>query len=206
MQLPANPVEKIAFRDRRRARRDGRPTVAYVPRLRGIPHRDAFSAMVRTTLGSGDAQAPMIQLARNVLITFIAGPCSKVMTANSEPNLIAGQLIGMATMRYVVRVEPLIFANASIERGCTPICAAEMQQLIDGTQAENGYRVSPALLACANHLDLSSVALPWSGFRPASTEGLPCSRRASRRTCPACRRDAGPELVPHPRPPAPRSG
>lgn len=127
MQLPVNPVEKIA------SVVDSGPDGMAERLLRTFlgawdPHRDAFSAMVRTTLGSGDGQAPMLQLARNVLITSLL----TVLEGDDRElraNLIAGQLIGMATMRYVVRLEPL--ADASIDE-VVRLCAPPMQQLIDG--------------------------------------------------------------------------
>lgn len=127
MQLPVNPVEKIA------SVVEGGPEGMAERLLRTFlgawdPHRDAFSAMVRTTLGSRDDQAPMIELARNVLIasllTVLEGDDREL-----RANLIAGQLIGMATMRYVVRLDPL--ADASID-GVVRLYAPPIQQLIDG--------------------------------------------------------------------------
>lgn len=125
MELPVNPVEKIA------AVVEGGLDDMAERLLRTFldawdPHRDAFSAMVRTTLGSGDAQAPMIQLARNVLITSLLG----VLEGDDRElraNLIASELIGMATFRYVVRVEPL--ASASID-DVVRLYAPPMQQLM----------------------------------------------------------------------------
>lgn len=125
MQLPVNPVEKIALVV------EGGPDGMAERLLRTFlsawdPHRDAFSAMVRTTLGSGDGQAPMLQLARDVLITSLL---SVIEGDDRElrANLIAGQLIGMATMRYVVRLEGL--ADASID-DVVRLYAPPMQQLI----------------------------------------------------------------------------
>ncbi len=68
----------------------------------------------------------MIQLARNVLITSLLS----VLEGDDRElraDLIASQLIGMATMRYVVRVEPLV--DASID-DVTRLYAPSMQQLI----------------------------------------------------------------------------
>ena len=125
MQLPVNPVEKIA------SVVEGGPDGMAERLLRTFieswdPHRDAFSALVRTTLGSGDGQAPMLELARNVLITSLLG----VVQGDDRElraNLIAGQLIGMATLRYVVRMEPL--ASASVD-DAVRLYAPPMQQLI----------------------------------------------------------------------------
>ena len=125
MQLPVNPVEKIA------SVVDGGPDGMAERLLRTFleswdPHRDVFSTLVRTTLGSGDGQAPMLQLARNVLITSLL----EVLEGDDRElraTLIAGQLIGMATMRYVVRMEPL--ASASVD-DVVRLYAPPMQQLI----------------------------------------------------------------------------
>ena len=59
MQLPVNPVEKIA------SVVEGGPDGMAERLLRTFlgawdPHRDVFSTLVRTTLGSGDGQAPML--------------------------------------------------------------------------------------------------------------------------------------------------
>lgn len=108
MQLPVNPIEKIA------SVVEGGPDGMGERLLRTFlgawdPHRDAFSTLARTTLGSGDGQAPMLELARNVLITSLLG----VLEGDDRElraDLIASQLIGMALMRYVVRLEPLVDA------------------------------------------------------------------------------------------------
>jgi len=110
MELPVNPVEKIAL-----VIEDGPDGMA--ERLLQTfleawdPHRDIFSSMYRTTLGTDDSQAPMLQLAREVLISSLL----QVLEGDDRElraSLVAGQLIGMATLRYVVRMSPL--AEASI--------------------------------------------------------------------------------------------
>ena len=111
MELPVNPIEKIA------SVVEGGPDGMAERLLRTFleawdPHRDVFSTLVRTTLGSGDGQAPMLQLARNVLITSLLS----VLDGEDKElraNLVASQLIGMAVMRYVVRLEPL--ADAPVD-------------------------------------------------------------------------------------------
>ena len=126
MQLPINPIEKIASVVK------GGPSGMGARLLRTFleawdPHRDVFSTLVRTTLGSGDGQAPMLQLARNVLITSLLS----VLEGDDRElraNLIAGQLIGMATMRYVVRLEPL--ADATVDE-VVRLYAPGMQRLMD---------------------------------------------------------------------------
>lgn len=105
MELPVNPVEKIAL-----VIEDGPDGMA--ERLLQTfleawdPHRDIFSSMYRTTLGTDDSQAPMLQLAREVLISSLL----QVLEGDDRElraSLVAGQLIGMATLRYVVRMPPL---------------------------------------------------------------------------------------------------
>ncbi len=125
MQLPVNPIEKIA------AVVEGGPDGMARRLLTTFleswdPHRDAFSTLVRTTLGSGDGQAPMLQVARNVLITSLMGVL-KGEDNELRSTLIASQLIGMATMRYVVRMEPL--ADATVGE-IVRLYAPSMQQLI----------------------------------------------------------------------------
>jgi AcrR family transcriptional regulator len=127
MELPVNPVEKIAS-----VIADG-PDGMAERLLRTFlsawdPHRDVFSSMFRTTFGSGDSQSPMLQVARDVLI----GALLKVLEGDDREvraPLIAGQLIGLATLRYVVRVPPL--ADAPIDE-IVRLYAPGMQVLIDG--------------------------------------------------------------------------
>ena len=111
MELPINPVEKIAL-----VIEDG-PDGMAERLLRTFleawdPHRDIFSSMYRTTLATDDSQAPMLQLAREVLI----GSLLQVLEGDDRElraALVASHLIGMATLRYVVRMPPL--ADASID-------------------------------------------------------------------------------------------
>jgi AcrR family transcriptional regulator len=125
MELPVNPVEKIA------SVIEGGPDGMAERLLRTFlgswdPHRDIFSSMVRTTLGSGDSQAPMLQLARNILITSLL----EVLEGDdrdARASLIAGQLIGMALMRYVVRLPAL--ADTPVE-DVVRLYAPGMQTLI----------------------------------------------------------------------------
>ncbi len=126
MQLPVDPVEKI-----RSVVEDGPDGMAerLLRTFLGAwdPHRDAFSTLVRTTLGSGDAQAPMLEIARNVLISSLLGVLEGT-ERELRSTLIASQLIGMATMRYVVRIEPLV--DAPID-DVVRLFAPAMQRLID---------------------------------------------------------------------------
>ena len=126
MELPVNPIEKIAS-----VIEDG-PDGRAERLLRTFlsswdPHRDVFSSMYRTTLGTGDSQAPMLQLARNILITSLL----EVLDGDDRDlraSLIASELIGMATMRYVVRLPAL--ADAPID-DVVRLYAPGMQTLID---------------------------------------------------------------------------
>ena len=125
MQLPVNPLEKIAS-----VIEDG-PDGMAERLLRTFlsswdPHRDIFSSMYRTTLGTGDSQAPMLQLARNILITSLL----KVLEGDDRDlraSLIASQLIGMATMRYVVQLPAIV--DAPIDE-VVRVYAPGMQTLI----------------------------------------------------------------------------
>jgi AcrR family transcriptional regulator len=125
MALPVNPIEKIAS-----VIEDG-PDGMAERLLRTFlsswdPHRDVFSSMYRTTLGTGDSQAPMLQLARNILITSLL----KVLEGDDRElraSLIASQLIGMATMRYVVQLPALV--DARIDE-VVRVYAPGMQMLI----------------------------------------------------------------------------
>lgn len=110
MELPINPIEKIG------SVVEGGPDGMAERLLRTFleawdPHRDVFSTLLRTTLGSGDAQAPMLQLARNVVVTTLVEVLEGDDRELRAP-LIASQLIGLATLRYVVRLPPLADAPA----------------------------------------------------------------------------------------------
>ena len=126
MELPVNPIEKIAG-----VVADGPDGMA--ERLLKTflsawdPHREVFSTLVRTTLGGGDTDAPMLQLARNVLITSLL----EVIEGDDRElraTLIASEIIGMATLRYVAKLEPL--TDAAIE-DVVAAYAPSMQVLID---------------------------------------------------------------------------
>lgn len=125
MQLPVNPIEKIA------GVVAGGPDGMAERLLRTFlnawdPHREVFSTLVRTTLGGGDTEAPMLQLARSVLIAKLL----EVLEGDDRElraTLIASHIIGMATLRYVAKLEPL--AEAPIE-DVVAAYAPSMQLLI----------------------------------------------------------------------------
>lgn len=74
------------------------------------PHRDVFSALLRTTLGSGDpAATPVLQLVRNIVVASL-GDRMASGDAELRATLVASQLVGLATLRYVARLEPVASA------------------------------------------------------------------------------------------------
>ena len=105
MELPVDPVERISS-----VIADG-PDGMAERLLRTFleawdPHREVFSALVRTALGSDNGHAPMLEVARNVLVASLLD----VLDGDDRDlraSLVASQLIGMATLRYVARLEPL---------------------------------------------------------------------------------------------------
>lgn len=127
MELPVNPIEKITS-----VLEDG-PDGMAERLLRTFlaawdQHREVFSSLVRTTLGSGDEYAPMLQLARNILIAKLLD----VLEGDDRElraTLVASQLIGMATLRYVVRMPPL--ADAPVD-DVVRLYAPAMQRTVDG--------------------------------------------------------------------------
>lgn len=112
MELPINPIEKIL------------PVLASDIEGLGIrlvtafleawdPHRDVFSALLRSTFGSGDPSAmPAVQVAQNVVVKGLRDKLSGP-DADIRATLAASQVIGMATLRYVARLEPV--ASAQVE-------------------------------------------------------------------------------------------
>lgn len=106
LQLPVNPIDRL------------KPVLAgdideMGPRLVTAfvsawdPHHDVFSALIRTALGSGDPSAtPVLQVVRNIVVSSLR---ERMNGADAElrATLMAAQLIGMATLRYVVRLEPV---------------------------------------------------------------------------------------------------
>lgn len=111
MQLPFNPIEKIM------------PVLAGDLDDMGLrlvstfldawdPHREVFSALLRSTFGSTDPTTmPAIQVAQNVIVSGLREKLSSP-DAGIRATLAASQVIGMATIRYVARLEPLASAPA----------------------------------------------------------------------------------------------
>lgn len=106
MALPFNPIEKIV------------PVLAGDIDGMGIalvrtfldawdPHREVFSALLRSTFGSSDPTTmPAIQVAQNVIVSGLRDKLSGP-DADLRATLAASQIIGMATIRYVACLEPL---------------------------------------------------------------------------------------------------
>jgi AcrR family transcriptional regulator len=127
MELPIDPVEKISAV--MAAGLDGLAVRLLTTFLESWdPHREVFSSLVRTTLSSDDAQAPMLHIARDVLVAGLAD----VLEGDDRElraSVVASQLIGMATMRYVVHLEPL--AETPVDE-VVHLLAPAMQRVVDG--------------------------------------------------------------------------
>jgi AcrR family transcriptional regulator len=111
MELPINPLEKV--QGVLAGGLDGMGERLIATFLGAWdPHRDVFSTMVRSTLGSQDPHAtPVFQLAQNVVV---AGLRERMTEADADVRapLIASQIVGLALMRYVLRLEPVASAPA----------------------------------------------------------------------------------------------
>lgn len=105
MTLPFNPLEKIT------GVLDG-PLDGLGARLVRTfceswdPHRDVFTAAVRSTFDGRLENAPLLNFAQVVVTerftARLEGPDGQL-----RASLIASQLTGLALMRYVARIEPL---------------------------------------------------------------------------------------------------
>jgi AcrR family transcriptional regulator len=110
MELPINPLEKI--QQVLAGDLDGMGEQLIGTFLGAWdPHRDVFSTMVRSTLGSQDPHAtPIFQLAQNVVVASVR---ERIATPDADvrATLVASQIVGLAVMRYVLRLEPLASAE-----------------------------------------------------------------------------------------------
>jgi hypothetical protein len=74
-------------------------------------HHEVFSGLIRTTIATADATPPALDVLRSVvlgsLIEVLDGPDSEL-----RANLVVGQVLGMALLRYVLRIPPLASAPA----------------------------------------------------------------------------------------------
>lgn len=126
MELPVDPVEKIASVVA--AGPDGLAERLLATFLDAWdPHRDVFSSLIRTTLGSQDDEAPMLQVGREILLSSL----EDVLVGDDvdlRASLITSQLVGMASLRYVARIGPLADAPAA---EIVRLLAPAMQRVID---------------------------------------------------------------------------
>jgi AcrR family transcriptional regulator len=69
-------------------------------------HHEVFSGLIRTTIATADAAPPALDVLRSVvlgsLIDVLEGPDGRL-----RANLVVAQMIGMAVLRYVLKVQPL---------------------------------------------------------------------------------------------------
>jgi AcrR family transcriptional regulator len=105
MQLPVNPAEIL------RAIIAAGPDGLGARLVEGFlaawdPHREVIASLVRTTFGDASAVPPALQVVRGVVVNSLR----EVLTGRDaalRANLIAGQILGLAMLRYVRPVEPL---------------------------------------------------------------------------------------------------
>jgi AcrR family transcriptional regulator len=109
MQLPVNPVEIL------------REVIASGPDRLGSrlvaafltawdPHREVIASLVRTTFGDAAAVPPALQVVRGVVVASLREVLPG-KDAGLRAELIAGQLLGLAMLRYVRPLEPLASAS-----------------------------------------------------------------------------------------------
>lgn len=105
MDLPFNPLERIE------GVLEG-PVDDLAARLIRVfceswdPYSDVFNTVVRSAFDGGLANAPMANFARNVVVTRISARLEGE-DADLRASLVASQLVGLALMRYVVKLEPV---------------------------------------------------------------------------------------------------
>jgi AcrR family transcriptional regulator len=115
MQLPINPLELI------------RPVLARGPE--GLGHRivstflsawdvhgDVLSGLIRTSIASADRSGPMLAILHNVVLpelTAVLGGPNRELRAT----LVMSELLGIATVRYVLQIQPVASAPAEVVAG-----------------------------------------------------------------------------------------
>jgi AcrR family transcriptional regulator len=125
LQLPVNPLELIM------------PMLAEGPDGLGAriltmflttwdAHREVFSGLIRTAVATADRGAPAMSLVRGVLLPSLAQAIGG-QNAQLRASLVMSQVFGMATVRYVLKIEPL--ASASVE-DVVALYAPGMQSVI----------------------------------------------------------------------------
>jgi AcrR family transcriptional regulator len=109
MQLPVDPVEIL------------RAVIAAGPEGLGQrlvaafltawdPHREVIAGLVRTTFGNTSVLPPALQVVRGVVVISLREVLSG-KDAALRAELIAGQLLGLAMLRYLRPLEPLASAS-----------------------------------------------------------------------------------------------
>lgn len=90
------------------------------------PHREIFSGLLRTTIANSDQSPPALAVLRSVvladLVAVLTGPDREL-----RATLVIAQLIGMATLRYVLQVRPI--ATADVDTMAT-LYGPQLQALI----------------------------------------------------------------------------
>jgi len=76
-------------------------------------HRDVFTGLIRTTVASADRSAPMLKVLRGVVLVTLANAIDGDQERELRASLLISQLIGMASLRYVLQIEPLAQASAA---------------------------------------------------------------------------------------------
>ncbi|MGH3459678.1 TetR family transcriptional regulator, partial [Aeromicrobium sp.] len=92
------------------------------------PHREVFSAMVRTQFAGPPEQMPIPMIIRDVVAHTIADALEGE-DRELRATLVGAQLFGMAMARYVLRLEPL--AHTGIDEVVRRF-APSLQRLMDG--------------------------------------------------------------------------
>jgi AcrR family transcriptional regulator len=112
MQLPVDPAELL--RSMITAGPDGLGTRLVAGFLGAWdPHHEVFSGLIRTTIATTDAAPPALDVLRNVILGALLGVLDGP-DGELRANLVVAQLIGLAVLRYVLRVQPL--ASASVDQ------------------------------------------------------------------------------------------
>ena len=130
MQLPVNPVEILHSVISSGPEGLGHRLVeAFLTAW--DPHREVIAGLVRTTFGDATAVPPALQVVRGVVVVSLREVLAG-RDAGLRAELIAGQLLGLAMLRYVRPLEPL--ASASRAR-VIEWYAPTVQQLVTPDQA-----------------------------------------------------------------------
>ncbi|EFQ81978.1 transcriptional regulator, TetR family [Aeromicrobium marinum DSM 15272] len=127
LELPVDPVERIASVVAGGADGLGDRLVRTFLQT-WDPHRDTFSALFRTNLGTGpDAESPAMAAARDIVV----GALSEVLEGPEvelRATLVASTMIGLATVRYVARLPGV--TDAPIE-SVVELVGPTVQALVD---------------------------------------------------------------------------